>query len=1469
MGFYGNITNTSRTQFQFDKTYPNRATMDNSAKSDGVYIGRYVLVEYDTKFAADWATEAYQKTREINGQNVIEFFGNDKTEPASRFLYGAGNIVKNKYIRIPATYEDTDGTIRIHNLDNPGALSDIIYLITGKGVNNNPAVTKISEVKDSPYNENYNIDINKYGPSRGYDSTVWQKVYADEQERYVMVAELNTVVPSFGVSPDAPTLSPTAPHFDADSTNVYYKVHWQPTWGLRVKSAAANILAKPIDENGDSILSGNDISLSEVAKEASPSDETTIWSKGGYNTSNGIMSKYYYYRDTVNDETGEITGRWVKSDRPDEKAAAIPAAIYYNKDGFSADKIIYSPKGVEDKITIEPTGLSGQQYNVHDNTGAKEPQVDTQELSIILPSIGNSIAQMWDIVYGNKEINDSNERNTAINWKDASIIPNDEGLELIKETSKGYGYEPNEVETLAGAINSVHNLMGMIIAEKVNLSDSDIQDLNEDYIYYLTDDKKFYRKHKTYTFGNSNISYTGNIASRFTQISLSNWPSNNTQYFYSDTVRNNSKPNYILEKDYRSGKKYYTVQAPDNSKKVEFTGKFEPYKYFVLDSSVLVNGKTTNVYKTSLHTKYTPGTTYNIITRTMLGENARFYEKGKYYYATFTKESKPTIERYNDFVYFILRNGRYYRATEPFNEGTAYYIPTFYKSTSETASSNRQYFSFTVVEEGENIYTERVVYNVATGVTSSNFGQGEYYIESNGSYIKAEKYQSGTTYYTREVSYILVEGAPTLKPENAIEYTMVNLVNDKYYCYQPVNSDGYPQYVLVNEALKSELSYNICTIDIEELTNFYAPGNYYYKIDNPNSPFYGSYVLDNNDKETKGRTYYSSLGAISTATLKPYEPYKYYRKINDEYILDTSEIKANTTYYQKKGLYVYSDSTGELPVGTEWNLGVSSVPSNISLRERTEKWELQELKGFARCFNTIHGLILNLNAILENGDTLTREYNSVQGVINQVKDIIAKFGQFENNKVLISDKYGRVTTATLSGDNWINVSLNGDNRTLSFSHKANGIAKATHKLSPTSELNFGGSFKIYGITTDDRGHITEINSENCSSFKLPTLSLDNSDDGNVMTGLSINTSSGIFSPIKTNVGLLKLTDYIDDMVPSTFSVTATDTINNAIRKIEYKLGNSTVNDQIDTKIKNITIDASKITGTLSSTVIQNSIANITKAIKGNSLTLGTAVGNLEANTTITSAINNLQNQINNISGSPSGNFVTIDTVQTITGDKTFSGRFFLQNHATAPYLYFKPTSDIGGNSAYIFDNLRGQTETSNQLYFRMYSRNTGGQRNDNYEDFKLPNVDANRTTTGSYDILTTKKVITIAQGGTGATSASEARTALGITPANIGAATSSHNHSASNITSGTLPISHGGTGLTSNPSLLVDLSTTSAASVFAASPRPGIKGTLPVSHGGTGATRISTALLNNIGIVYGLEPSNPVDGMIWLEPLIS
>jgi len=47
MGFYGNIANTSKTTFSFDLIYSSRWQMDKAAETDGVFLGRYVLVQYD------------------------------------------------------------------------------------------------------------------------------------------------------------------------------------------------------------------------------------------------------------------------------------------------------------------------------------------------------------------------------------------------------------------------------------------------------------------------------------------------------------------------------------------------------------------------------------------------------------------------------------------------------------------------------------------------------------------------------------------------------------------------------------------------------------------------------------------------------------------------------------------------------------------------------------------------------------------------------------------------------------------------------------------------------------------------------------------------------------------------------------------------------------------------------------------------------------------------------------------------------------------------------------------------------------------------------------------------------------------------------------------------------------------------------------------------------------------------------
>lgn len=77
-----------------------------------------------------------------------------------------------------------------------------------------------------------------------------------------------------------------------------------------------------------------------------------------------------------------------------------------------------------------------------------------------------------------------------------------------------------------------------------------------------------------------------------------------------------------------------------------------------------------------------------------------------------------------------------------------------------------------------------------------------------------------------------------------------------------------------------------------------------------------------------------------------------------------------------------------------------------------------------------------------------------------------------------------------------------------------------------------------------------------------------------------------------------------------------------------------------------------------------------------------------------------------------------------------------------------------------------------------------------------------------FSVANDNGVVPVDHGGTGASTAENARTKLGITPANIGAAESSHSHDASDVTSGALPIEHGGTGATNAASALNNLGIT-------------------------------------------------------------
>lgn len=351
MGFYGNITNTARTQFQFDKVYPNRYEMEQKTNIDGVYAGRYCLIEYDSEVHTDTMTRVW-----IFDNQYYTVNKKDATALLTKGTTAEGTIVFTAETNNAP--EDNIYNINICKF----------YVCTSKLVTDSSEPAEFKAIADGlnapAYTINYNIDTEAFKISRGYDSTVWQKVYTEGNEKYVMIAELNTVVPKFDVSPDAPTMSPIVPHFDTQSTDVYYKLHWQAPWGFRIKEA-----------------------------DASQSDETTVYTVTTYDPETGT-------------NTTSITNN-------------IPAAIYYNDAGFAAQVDVnrtsaeginkHSTTVVEDEIKVEPTGKSGNKYNDHKGQFTQSEQVDIQEMTINLPSIGNMMSDAWDIIHGPRRNDDMRE----------------------------------------------------------------------------------------------------------------------------------------------------------------------------------------------------------------------------------------------------------------------------------------------------------------------------------------------------------------------------------------------------------------------------------------------------------------------------------------------------------------------------------------------------------------------------------------------------------------------------------------------------------------------------------------------------------------------------------------------------------------------------------------------------------------------------------------------------------------------------------------------------------------------------------------------------------------------------------------------------------------------------------------------------------------------------------------------------
>lgn len=1157
MGFYGNIKNTSRTQFQFDIIYDNRAQMDLNATSDGIYTGRYVLIEYDRNPALfQKKTWYYFDGQMYTGIKNTEYLSPDEEtlivpgssqevntlalgEPNQRiFCLDARHSITSigpSIIQYKKIVEDRYGNFTLVNLRDEAAYleakeavsqtEDYYVIVENGGIVNRDSMGNPPEwVKEGTvcilepgcqyevteelqyfqlsgqydetyidpttqeatvrsryqwtqltldnmpnYQKNFAIDQASYDiTARGYDSTVWQKVFANGREKYVMIAELNSVVPTFGVSADPPRLVPTSPHFDITSTNIYYLMHLSTPWAMRMKAANPDLILPILKPDGKIWQNRNVLARdTAVDKRIYPSDMKTYWvEQFPKDTEDGYIG---YGSDFQQLKYNPDTSEWIKTnDNP-----LFDAAIYYNKKGFDSEKISYgsditdenqrlkpnsnfnsaikdSGWKPENEINLSPTGQSGHIYNQHNGSIDLMPAVDTQEFSVMLPIIGDAIAELWDMVYGGREttneIASTNLRNKDIAWEDAKVKLSRRGLRLrnngtgLDNTSLEYNsYNRAAVDTMAGCINTMHDLIGMIVtpAATTTLEDN-INSLDENRIYYDSDKDEYFRKHLTYTY-DPDIEYT---FSRATEVLPETFDPD--LYYVIDDQTGEYVP---ASGEYDPNETYYERNIDDGETFSELTGAdeltlFDGDVYLYQDfnnSTYALNDQGEVLPKMCDYvsdSKYYPNKKYftvdveNDLEQRVLSKD---YVPNKYFYRNINTgdfilatEAAPVTGR----VYYDITNAK--KITDPsFGNFKSIYIPGYYYY--EDAEHNyvidyetritqgRIYYIpmetayYNTGEGAQQLYAKRTYYALADPQpTADYFPPHIYYKKENEFYTEMTEYLDSLAgqYYVKKTELILVTdnqvqintGEPlslTTFWTNTFYRQLTDEETGKVTGYKLVRNmseiDGWSSSATntefwvfgsggdgANPPFKSAVKDNEnerfkAPYWVHKVDTFYTPHVYHYIYNN-------SIILDNYAKYSDDNApYYTFINDPTPVTdINFYESFKYYTPVTD----DNGDI-----------IYKIDEDTGE---PTDEPAGYTIVtdpelPEDVPLFKRENFYVYEDKNGLLD-----KGAEWNPNVtLIPPGVTLAKreekyELQLLQGFarnLNTVNGLILKFNQ--------------------------------------------------------------------------------------------------------------------------------------------------------------------------------------------------------------------------------------------------------------------------------------------------------------------------------------------------------------------------------------------------------------------------------------------------------------------------------------------
>lgn len=1218
MSFYGNITNTTKTGFSFDRTYPNRHEMELNMKTDGVYIGRFILVDYDKD--SENIRRAYFPINQLESvDDITQVKLYQDTSFQYTIAYNSTGIVIDENGLITGV---NNGDI-CYVIDGTG--TKIFFICDGEFYDENPdtgdkdipsGAASFRKFKQGPdyegiyrwnYAVNYNIDQTYFGDKfdtsigRGWDSTVWQKVFENGSEKYVMVAELNAVIPTFTISADAPTMNPIEPHFDEVSNNTYYEIHWQPQWGMRIKHAKGLLSA---DE--ENVLS----------------DEGTYWIQSIYNKELKLHQYYYYNTE----------GKWklvaipAKADEYEiipikfddvidyvraQEDSEIPAAIYYNKSGFSpkthfrssaADNVQMTPTGYSEQptayeyvvlddqhMTVAATEWKKTEYNDHQR-GITAPKVDTQEWQMILPSLGNTISSIWDIIYGvgvdetgkpvylkdeegNIALDEAgrpigamdtdHNRLTYMDWVDGTDANDAPRLRMVHQTENGFTYDVRDVETLAGAINSVHDLMGMIVVDKSDLSPDDalydqfVSQTDEDKIYFLSDGG-YYRRGIGYQY--TPLDYNYDIVN----VTEDKYQPN---FYYQVLITGDAT--FYLEQ-YNILKESYFMQYDEIRNEFEHNQELLQEKLNELKNAFEEDEQTLNTeygisYLPDIDNEYNKDTIYAVKKINNPEEEYSLiklnqYETNKYYYANgdnflvetnpvarnityylpgeeeFFKQEEITMNFIKDEYYEKLEDGTYRPASDNIPVYDIYYsVPSIITPSATHMLENVDLYD----EETETYQGRELTYFWVPGAfATKRYDEATDTVAYQLTALDAV-FNPNETYYmldwTKDINVNADTGAVEVIPEVHRAFK-VKLIEFKENTYYQIISDGttnkYTYIPATEELLKKEYAdlgrerlndpanndeanfnknyyYMLNPLVEYSKDNFYVSNKFHYKDENNN------YLKDKNLQLTPNRIYYTLLdGAFIEVKNKFYKPNTYYYLDGVYYILDKAFVKGDKDYYEKNYFYVSSDLEGLYANGSQWNRGVEEIPCTVDLSSRKEVYEMKVLNGFARTFNTIHGLIIEINKILLSGDYDTRDRNTVQGCINLMNDMINRFQEdFAPTRLIISDNYGRLQSVPFTTNSWLDTDIIGEGTQGYVNIDHMYPYKEDNTTSQSDVNNNGDTIDLETISIDETGHIKHVNTETVTlpyGFKTVSITYNGKDEQVTNDIVADNTQDTLF-----------------------------------------------------------------------------------------------------------------------------------------------------------------------------------------------------------------------------------------------------------------------------------------------------------------------------------------------------------------------